>query len=261
MPRNGPSKLDVTVAEQRRSQVMRAVRAAIAEEGLERTTMRNVAERAGVSTGTIAYYFKSKQDMLDAALLDASHEFMECFYREHAAESGSLSLDELVERFLAPENAGAGFVLQMVALGLHNPGLRSVHQWMIEAGRNDIEAAIRRGIESARYRRDIDPELAAAMFHGVLLWWGSELMSNATSQDIARRVGRLALRLLEARSPGEGLTQPATAGKDANAGGTPERIRSILREDAQLPPAAAEALADALEKLYTAVSARPADIR
>ena len=183
MPRSGPSELDITVASQRRAQIMRAVMSSIAEEGLERTTMRNVAERAGVSTGTIAYYFKSKKEMVDAALLEASQAYMEGWYAHKGSEFWSL--DRLVENFLATDNADAGFVLQMIEVGLHNSELRGPHQEMIEAGRTKIEESLRQGIAAGRIRPDIDPKLAAAMLHGVLIWWGSELMSNATSQDLA----------------------------------------------------------------------------
>src|SRR6266545_3667674 len=135
MPRNGPSELDVTVASQRRAQIMRAVMASIADEGLERTTMRNVAERAGVSTGTIAYYFKSKKEMVDAALLEASQQYMDRFYQLDAT-IGHWSLDKLVEEFLAQDNPDVGFVLQMIEVGLHNSELRGTHQWMVETGRS-----------------------------------------------------------------------------------------------------------------------------
>jgi AcrR family transcriptional regulator len=248
MARKGSSQLEVPVADQRRAQIVRAVLASITEEGVERTTMRNVAERAGVSTGTIAYYFTSKQEMIDAALLEASREYVECFRREHTSDE-DLSLDELVDRFLSPENADAVLVLQMIEIGLHNARLREVHKEMLEIGRTAIEDAIRRGVESGRYRSDVDPMLAAAMFHAVLVWWGAELLSNATSQEFARQAARLALRLLEAPRPAE--PSAGTAGDRSEA--TIDRIRAALRSDRQLPPKAAEAIADAVERLYAAV--------
>lgn len=255
MPRNGPRKLDVPVADQRRAQVMRAVIESIAAEGLERTTMRNVAERAGVSTGTIAYYFKSKKEMIDAALLEASREYMERFYRERRADE-PLPLDELVERFLAADNPNAGFVLQMIEVGLHNPRLRSIHQWMVETGRSKIEAMIRLGMEKGRFRAGIDPKLAAAMVHGVLIWWGSEMMSNATSQELARRVARFAVGLLE-NVPAVADPEPRQASVPGNGSRrTPESIRALLLADPALPEKTAQALADAIEKLYEAVDAR-----
>ncbi len=253
MTRSAPNTLDVTVAEQRRAQVVRAVMASIAEEGLERTTMRNVAERAGLSTGAIAYYFANKQEMIEAALLVTAQEVMDGFERDLAEGRAPHTLDEIIDQFLAPENTAAGFVLEMIALGLHNPRLRTVHERIINTGQGGIEDAIRRGIESGRYRSDIDPTLSAAMFHGMLIWWGSELMANATSQEFAREVARCALRLLESApvsqtsepSPDQIAPPPPTS--------TPERIRAILEQDANLTTSAAQALSDSFEKLYGAM--------
>jgi AcrR family transcriptional regulator len=240
--------LDVPVASQRRRQIMKAVMAIIAEDGLEKTTMRNVAQRAGVSTGTLAYYFRDKEDLVDAALLDASSQYMERF-RSEQRPSGPAALEGLVEKFLAPDNTDAAFVLQMIEVGLHNSHLRSTHQEMIEAGRDMIEESIRVGIEVGRYRDDIDAKLTAALIHGVLIWWGSELIWNATSEDLAVETSRLALRLIE--------SNPATDADFASKHrSTVDAVRAMLLADPALDHEAASTLADVLEKLYGIVAAR-----
>jgi TetR/AcrR family transcriptional repressor of bet genes len=48
----------------RREQICRAASTVIAREGLAGTTMRVVAEEAGVSTGMLNHYFANRQDML-----------------------------------------------------------------------------------------------------------------------------------------------------------------------------------------------------
>lgn len=225
--------------------------ACIAQDGLERTTMRSVADRAGVSTGTLAYYFQSKKDLVDAALLHASRQYMERFNAWHAgrADRGPESLARLVERFLARDNDDAGFVLQMIEVGLHNTELRGTHQEMIEAGRAMIERSIRSGKEAGTYRDDIDPKLAAALLHGVLIWWGSELIWNATSEELARDASMLAVRLLER------VSLPLDNGMEVS---TPEAIRALLTRDAYLEPEAADALAVAVESLYRYATRAPA---
>jgi TetR/AcrR family fatty acid metabolism transcriptional regulator len=227
---------------------MKAVMASIAEDGLEKTTMRNVAQRAGVSTGTLAYYFRDKEDLVDAALLDASEQYMERFRSEHRP-SGPAALEDLVERFLNPDNAKAAFVLQMIEVGLHNSQLRSAHQEMIEAGRDMIEKSIRVGIEMGHYRDDIDPKLAAALLHGVLIWWGSELIWNATSGELAMDVSRLSLRLIEA-------DRPERARGQARPKSTVDSIRAMLLADSRLEPDAATTLGDTVENLYGLLTAR-----
>ncbi len=248
MPNRGSHGLEVSVEEQRRRQIIEAVMACISDEGLEKTTMRNVAQRAGVSTGTLAYYFRSKKDLVDAALLDASERYMQRFNSSRRTP-GPAALDLLVDRFLAPDNADAGFVLQMIEVGLHNSELRGTHLEMIEAGRQMIAECIRVGVKTGNYRGDVDAELAAALLHGVLIWWGSELVWNATSQDLATNVSRLLLRLLEPPGTSDGKAHEASVSRGAGFA-TMDHIRSVIMSDPRLPREKARALAEAFEKMY-----------
>lgn len=242
--------LELSVESQRRRQISKAVMECITEDGLERTTMRNVARRAGVSTGTLAYYFKSKKELVDAALLDASREYMERFSQEDKP-AGPGALDEFIDRFLAPDNTNAGFVLQMIEVGLHNSELRGTHQEMVDAGREMIESCLRSGMEVGQYRPDLDPALTAALLHGVLIWWGSELLWNATSQELAMDASRLMLRLLEVPARDEA---PAVALHSESSASTVEQVRAVLQADPSLTGSKARMLASAFENMYGAAT-------
>jgi AcrR family transcriptional regulator len=56
----------------RREQICRAAATVIALEGFAGSTMRMVAEEAGVSTGMINHYFDNRQDLLTEALIYVS---------------------------------------------------------------------------------------------------------------------------------------------------------------------------------------------
>jgi AcrR family transcriptional regulator len=56
----------------RREQICRAAAAVIAREGFAGSTMRMVAEEAGVSTGMLNHYFANRQDLLTQALVFVS---------------------------------------------------------------------------------------------------------------------------------------------------------------------------------------------
>jgi AcrR family transcriptional regulator len=56
----------------RREQIFRAVAKIIAEEGFDGTTMRMVAEEAGVSTGMLNHYFANRMEMLEETLVFVS---------------------------------------------------------------------------------------------------------------------------------------------------------------------------------------------
>lgn len=259
-------RLEVTVASQRRRQIVEAARTCIAEEGVEKLTLRKVAERAQVSHATIAYYFHSRQQLIDAAFLEISEEFMRVL-RQRQLFYGPQDLNDLVESFLDRENASARFVVQMIDAGLRDMQLRATHDEFVAYGRDRIERSIRVGIEVGHYRPDIDPKLAAALIHTLLIWWESELAAGATSRELALDVGRLALRLLERPQAGGQERPPATgaAAEDGNGALSllrmappPELIEASLLNDSRLSPEAAATLAETFTKLYWLSAGAPA---
>jgi TetR/AcrR family transcriptional repressor of bet genes len=58
----------------RREQICRGAAAVIAREGFPGTTMRAVAEEAGVSTGMLNHYFSGREDMLEETLAFVSEQ-------------------------------------------------------------------------------------------------------------------------------------------------------------------------------------------
>jgi AcrR family transcriptional regulator len=68
-------------SEERRQRVLEAAIAAIAETGVERIRLADIAERAGMSAGHILYYFGSKDAILTQTLSWSEHDLA-----EHRAE-------------------------------------------------------------------------------------------------------------------------------------------------------------------------------
>src|SRR6516164_9360897 len=81
----------------RRRQILQATRTCIVALGYERVTVRDVAETAGVSTGTIVDYFGDKDTLLEAALLDKVQDTGIAF---RAALSGAKTSWERLERLV-----------------------------------------------------------------------------------------------------------------------------------------------------------------
>ena len=259
-------QVDVTVASQRRRQIMDAARACISEEGVEKLTLRKVGDRAQVSHATIAYYFNSRRELIDSVFLEISEEFMSDLRQRHL-NYGTHDLIDLTQRFLDPDNPSSRFVVQMIDAGLHDPELRSLHDEFVSYGRDRIEKSIRAGMEMGDLREDLDPKLAAALVHTVLIWWQSELAANATSRDMALAVGGLVLDLLQHRFPDE-QTAPRSPARSRNGHtslaalpSTAEVIETALLSDTLLSGKAATTLAETFRKLYElALDARDPDL-
>jgi len=66
---------DVALVQQRREQIVEAAIELFANHGFYRTTVQEVAQRAGMSTGSIYYYARTKEDVLLLALLSVLESY------------------------------------------------------------------------------------------------------------------------------------------------------------------------------------------
>ncbi|WP_326837294.1 TetR/AcrR family transcriptional regulator [Amycolatopsis rhabdoformis] len=96
-----------SVEAQRREQILRAACEVLSDQGLHEFRLADVARRAGVSSGTIHYYFDGKRAVLSAAF-EHNYRLSISRRRELTAEGGRpmAALRELVEAFL-PRRAEA----------------------------------------------------------------------------------------------------------------------------------------------------------
>lgn len=67
----------------RRDELLRAARAVILRRGLNATRVRDVADQAGVATGTLTYYFRELDELFDLVFAEAVERF--CTLREQDA--------------------------------------------------------------------------------------------------------------------------------------------------------------------------------
>lgn len=67
----------------RREELLRAVRAVILQRGLQGTRVRDIADQAGVATGTVTYYFRELDELFDLVFAEAVERF--CSAREQDA--------------------------------------------------------------------------------------------------------------------------------------------------------------------------------
>jgi len=88
----------------RREQICRAASTVISREGFAGTTMRMVAEEAGVSTGMLNHYFANRQDLLTQALVFVS-ERAQARMREavEGVPPGRARLEALLDSALAED--------------------------------------------------------------------------------------------------------------------------------------------------------------
>ncbi len=81
----------------RRSELIDATIETIAERGFLRTTVRDIAERAGCSPAAVLYYFPRKDDLLSVAFRESDQRFRSRVQAEIALYEGASKLDRVVE--------------------------------------------------------------------------------------------------------------------------------------------------------------------
>jgi AcrR family transcriptional regulator len=162
LPLNVKSKVDdPALVERRRSQLTAAAIAAFAEKGYHPTTIRDVAERAGVSIGLIYQYVQDKEDLLFLALVAVLES-----YRQEIPRALEGIADPL-ERFCAAVRAycqvnGASVEATVLAYretkSLRKERRNLIKQMEVETNEL-IEACIRDCIEAGLFVEDLDVEL------------------------------------------------------------------------------------------------------
>ncbi len=161
----------------RRTQVMDAVQAIVAERGLVGVSIREVAAAAGVSIGTVQYYCRSKEEMLllsfeqtvdrmsgrAAAAVDEGGTVGQALYR---ALLELLPLDQVrrTESLVYLAFAGKAAV---------TPALAAVQHAKLEQLRTQCAAAFRRAQQIGEAPADLDADAeaasTAALVDGLLL--------------------------------------------------------------------------------------------
>jgi AcrR family transcriptional regulator len=128
------------------------------EKGFAATRLEDVAQRAGVSKGTVYLYFDSKEDLFKAVIRSGMVRAIEEAERRVAAYSGSAA-DLLRELYTAWwQNIGgtklAGIPKLMISEAQNFPDLaRFYYEEVIQRGSQLFARTIERGIERGEFRR------------------------------------------------------------------------------------------------------------
>lgn len=168
---------------ERRRELLRIAAEVFAAEGFEGTTLKLVAERAGIKEATLFHYFSGKQDLLTAVLADRDEQNS----AQHGGSVTSLAdfpgIAEHNER-----HPGLTALFAVASATATRPDhaahdyFRTRYSWLLGTVERDIAGAQARG----EIRTDIAPEEAARLiigvFDGIQLQW---LYDPATSMPAA----------------------------------------------------------------------------
>lgn len=176
-------------AEQTRRRILEAAQAQMAQGGPESITIQSVTEGADIGQGTFYNYFKSRDELVDAVIIDVVENLgrrLDAMSSEleDAAEVYSFSLRHLMHTAVSDPVWG----WFMVRLGIAQDGL-------LDALGPRASRDIQLGIDSGRFSVD-DVKLVSAMTFGSLLAVMHEYLDTDRKEDPSSAYAESLLRLV-----------------------------------------------------------------
>jgi TetR/AcrR family transcriptional regulator, cholesterol catabolism regulator len=193
-------------ASDRRAEILRLAANLFAERGFKATTVRDIAEAAGVLSGSLYHHFNSKESIIEELLREYVDELL-ADYRRIMAEGGPPR--EVLSRLA--NNVFASFAEHRAAITVwqnerqtleHQPGFAHLAQAQAEVERLWTEV-IRQGIEAGEFREDLDPRLTYRFIRDsvwmAVHWYSPD--GPLTSQQLAAHYLAIMLDGIDSRPP------------------------------------------------------------
>lgn len=158
----------------RPQQIIEAALDVFGQCGLANARLQDIAERAGISKGTIYLYFPSKEELFREMIVRTSVAAIEAAEQSVAQGSPTEQLVALMKGYWAFVRSPVFNTIYRLILGeLHQfPDLAKFYaQEVVARGQQLLAGIISRGIETGEFR-DIDPMVAARMLVALIIMNG-----------------------------------------------------------------------------------------
>lgn len=140
----------------------------ISEQGANRTTLKEICEKAGYSRGLANYRFGSKELFLQELLRHFNHAWVDqlkTFTDGHSGLDAFIRAIDALENFLSEYHRymRGGYIIWYESIGGDNEVQRQLKR-NHEAYRRDVERWLRQGLEEGSVRADVDTENVAVFY-------------------------------------------------------------------------------------------------
>lgn len=199
--------------ETRKIDVLDAALSLFMKKGIKATTTRDIADRAGISEGTIYRHFESK-DMLAQTIFEQNLEFFWKFLRRYLRKSGNA--EDILQAFVAGvfEFARRHHRRYIFIMSAHQTELRRLSRGKMKP-KQMLVKIIRLGQTQGAFK-SMDPHLAAAMILGTITQTIFYLKSGLIAvnfEDVVSEVAAACLRIVSA----ETRSNPEQIRKEVNS--------------------------------------------
>ncbi|MGW1711924.1 TetR/AcrR family transcriptional regulator [Streptomyces sp. NPDC002156] len=153
----------------RKAEIVRAARESFAENGYAKASLRDIADRAGITHTGLVHHFRNKDELLAEVLAARdSEEWQQGLAQVDSPDQLAPYLGELIRHHQkAPELMRLWIELAAAASRPDHPA----HTYFIERyerGRAQFAEGLHDEAARSKLREDLSPERAAVLFHAVL---------------------------------------------------------------------------------------------
>ena len=153
------------VTEANRERILQAALTVLSRDGYENTSIKDIAEEAGVAQGLIHYYFKSKQQLVVAALLVCCENIA----LDQAPIADAAAGFDLMKASLRDNRNFNQVLVQMIGVGLHDNVVSAGVLRYLSSDRGLVEQITRQVLSS---HLDLDPRTVRGLAAAI---WGAYL--------------------------------------------------------------------------------------
>lgn len=179
----------------RRTLIAKALYQCISKQGYANTSLKDIADRAGMSPSHVGYYFDDRAAILEYYALGLCEQIVGGF--PDLGEPDTSKLTDAIASFCFGEGqlntAFLGVIQELSGLAVHDPRLREIKAEHATAWRKYLEAFF----ERAKPANGLAPRKAAWLVHAILVGFDTNtLFDRSLSREAAHELFRGTLRAL-----------------------------------------------------------------
>lgn len=179
----------VSVEAERKEEILAAACEVVSQVGFKSLRVSDVAKRAGISTGSVHYYFDTKRDLMHAAFewnfkrsIDRRRDLLE------SSQSPALRLRAFIDSYLPADTttvAAWHVWAELWVEALHDPDLQELNERVYGEWRRTVAAIIRDGQDEGHFRAG-DPVHMANGLVGMIDGLSLQVLMRSKSMTVAR---------------------------------------------------------------------------
>ena len=162
----------------RRQKIVDVASALFAAQGIDQTTVRQIADKAGILSGSLYHHFNSKLDIVDAVLRDFCAEVLSTYRSIGERNTSATDALRVMIRYTMSLIPGHAAAISIVRNDFANLTRESQFGYLVDF---DLETEscwvkiFRQGVERGEFNESVDPQLSFRFcreaIRGTLSWY------------------------------------------------------------------------------------------